>query len=131
MLPYVRTELHPKLHLTQSIVLAAPYTFTYSINNNGTQAISTAASSSNTTIAVSTTTEGQYNYVITRVSDNNGCSQAVSNTSARVTVNKLPQATMVTTGTVACKNNNNEQPIITLTGSNGTKPIRIYIRNKQ
>jgi gliding motility-associated-like protein len=96
-----------------------PYTFTYSLNNKGTQNISTSAASSNTLIAASTQTEGQYAYAITRVSDANNCAQAVSNTSARVTVNKLPTAS-ISRSTTVCKNG--PSPNITFTGNNGANP---------
>ncbi len=93
-----------------------PYTFTYQINggNNQTQ----TASGNSVAVPVSTVNDGPYNYSLVSIQDSN--SPACFNTqsgSAKVTVNKLPTAT-IDGATVKCQKDPS-LPTITFTGLGG------------
>ncbi len=95
----------------------APYTFTYTLNGGG---VLTAVSDA-TGIArlnVSTVAVGTQSYVLTGVTDVNGCSWTTAATSDFVIL-PLPLATITGNANV-CQNA--AQPQITITGTNGTAP---------
>lgn len=94
-----------------------PYSFFYSVNGGGTQSISTSLSSNTATINVPTTTAGSITYNIISVT-NSGCLQAQPG-SVTIAINPVPTAT-ISGGTAVCQND--PQPVITFTGSNGTAP---------
>lgn len=96
-----------------------PYTFTYRVNGEGSQTISTTVGSS-VSVSVPTSAPGTYQYELISVRDGSStaCEQPQSGI-ATIVVNPLPQATIGGTTTV-CRND--AQPSITFTGSNGTAP---------
>jgi gliding motility-associated-like protein len=96
----------------------APYTFNYSISGNPTQSVSTGSLSATGTVSAPATSAGQYAYNLLSVRDEYNCNQT-QNGLARVTVNKLPEATITRDATV-CQGA--QAPTITITGSNGTAP---------
>jgi gliding motility-associated-like protein len=96
----------------------APYTFTYALNGGGTQSVSTTSLATTATVSASALSAGQFAYNLLSVNNGYNCTQIQSGL-ARVTVNKLPEATITHDATV-CQGTS--APIITLTGSNGTAP---------
>jgi gliding motility-associated-like protein len=94
-----------------------PYTFTYNINGGANQTVSSGAGST-ATVSVSTATAGTFTYNLVNISSSGTCGQPQTG-SAIVTVDPLPTATISGTTTV-CQNDVN--PVITFTGSNGTTP---------
>jgi len=95
---------------------AAPYTFTYNINNGTNRTVSTTTGNS-VTVAVPTNAAGTFTYNLVSVNDVN-CSQVQTGT-ATVTVRALPVATISGTASVCI---NGTPPVITFTGSVGTAP---------
>lgn len=100
-----------------------PYTFTYTINGGSTQTISTLTGNS-VTITAPTNTAGIYTYSLQTVSDVNGstCTQTSTST-AIITVNPLPTAT-ITGSTSVCLNAT--EPQITFTGAGATAPYTFF-----
>ena len=97
----------------------APYTFTYSINGGVNQIITTSVGNS-VTLTIPTNVVGTFVYSLVSVKDAS-LTQCVKNQNSNTTVvvNPLPTATISGTTTV-CQNNIN--PSILFTGSNGTAP---------
>lgn len=97
----------------------APYTFTYRINSGGIQTV-TSTSGSSVSVSAPSSVPGIYEYELISVRDgtSTACEQPQSGI-ATITVNPLPQATISGT-TIVCQND--EGPLITFTGSNGTPP---------
>jgi gliding motility-associated-like protein len=98
----------------------SPYTFTYSINSEDPQTVTTAAGSNSVTVAAPTGTVGTFTYVLSGVSDGSStaCERSVSG-NATITVLPLPQASIGGT-TAVCRNA--PSPNVTFTGSSGTAP---------
>jgi gliding motility-associated-like protein len=98
-----------------------PYTFTYNINGGATLSVSTATGNSSVSVNVPTSTPGTYTYNLLSVVDasNTSCGQNLSGSSATVTVNQLPSAT-INGGTNVCLNATS--PLVTFTGSGGVAP---------
>src|SRR5690606_29299323 len=95
----------------------APYTFTYKVNGGSDQTVTTT-SGNFVTVPVATNYTGDFTYSITKVSDANGCTQAVTGQYAIVTVKALPTATIAGPDSVCLNNSAN----IIITGANGTAP---------
>ncbi len=95
----------------------APYTFTYTLNGGSNQTITSGAGST-ATISIPTGTPGTYVYTLVGVSSSVGCSQNQNGT-ATIVVKPLPSGT-VTGTTAVCQNE--PEPVITFTGSNGIAP---------
>ncbi len=95
---------------------SSDYTFTYSLNGGASQTITTSGTNE-AVITVPTTTSGTFTYVLQSVEDvATGCSQSQSGT-ATVTVNPLPDATIVGT-IIVCQQD--ASPVITFEGSNSS-----------
>jgi len=97
----------------------SPYTFSYRINGGTAQTISTVSGNS-ITLAVPTSSAGDFTYDLLSVQESSGtaCTNAASG-SVTVRVNALPAATIGSDVTV-CRNA--ASPAITFTGSGGTAP---------
>ncbi len=97
----------------------APYTFTYILNNGGNQTITTS-NSDTVSITVSTAIADTFKYTLVNVqeSSSTACSQ-LQNSSATVTINPLPSATITGTAQVCI---NDQPPTVTFTGASGTAP---------
>lgn len=97
----------------------APYTFVYKINGGSNQTVVTTSGNS-VSVAVPTTTAGNFVYSLVSVQDasSTACVNAASGEST-VTVNALPTATISGDATL-CRNSTS--PSITFTGANGTAP---------
>jgi uncharacterized protein (TIGR02145 family) len=76
----------------------APYTFTYNMNGGSPQVITSVGNT--VSISVPTNIAGTFQYNLTQVSDVHSCNAALAGISATVTVNPLPNATIVGTTTV-------------------------------
>jgi gliding motility-associated-like protein len=96
----------------------APYTFTYNLNNGGSQTVTSIGSIA--TISVPTTTAGTFNYNLVSVQDasSTACSQTQTGV-ATITINPLPTATISGTAQV-CEGGASQT--ITFAGANGTVP---------
>jgi gliding motility-associated-like protein len=108
----------PNITFTGSVG-AAPYTFTYNINNGTNQTVTTTTGNS-VTVAVPTNAAGSFTYNLVTVKEGSGnaCLQNQSG-SATVIVNQLPTAAIA--GNVSlCLNA--APPNITFTGSGTTAP---------
>ncbi|MDB5202782.1 MAG: hypothetical protein JWQ27_2191 [Ferruginibacter sp.] len=94
----------------------APYTFSYTINGGPVQQITSTGNIA--TINAPTTTAGTFTYSIVSVTDGSStlCSRNINST-AVITVNSLPTATILGTTTV-CQNGT--APTITFTGAGAT-----------
>lgn len=95
----------------------APYTFTYTINGSSPQNITTTSGNS-ISLTQATGSAGTFIYTLVSVQDAKSCSRNQSGT-ATITVNELPTASISGTTTVY---NNDANPSITFTGTNGTAP---------
>ena len=102
---------------------AAPYIFTYTINDGAPQMISSASSSNQNEVTVDVPTDivGDFSYKIISISDHSStqCSnpQAISTI---VTVNPLPIAAIAANVSSVCQNG--AAPVITFSGSVGAAP---------
>jgi gliding motility-associated-like protein len=98
----------------------APYTFTYRINNNPVQTITSAANSSTATLSAPTNTVGATTYTLVSVMDSSPmtCEQTI-NDDVTITVLQLPTAS-ASGGTDVCING--DEPVITFTGNDGQAP---------
>jgi|GEM_PF-1008404 len=96
-----------------------PYEFTYAINSGPGYVVVTTSGNS-VSLPVSTETVGSFTYTLLKVEDSSSanCSRDVGG-SATVTVNPLPLAS-ISGSAVVCQND--ESPLITFTGSNGSEP---------
>ncbi len=96
----------------------APYTFTYHINNQSSETVTSSGNS----VAVSAPTDsaGTFIYYLESVVDSSSsiCSQVQLDT-VTIIVNPLPEATVIG-DMIVCKDFNS--PIVTFIGSNGTAP---------
>ncbi len=102
------------------------YLFTYNLNGGADQTVS--STSGVATITVPTNTVGTFTYNLISVEDpSNVLCRTTLNTSASVTVNPLPTASV--TGTISvCQNDT--PPNITFTGASGTAPYTfVYTLN--
>jgi gliding motility-associated-like protein len=98
----------------------APYTFTYRINNDPIQTITSAANSSTATLSAPTNTVGATTYTLVSVMDSSPmtCEQTI-NDDVTITVLQLPTAS-ASGGTDVCING--DEPVITFTGNDGQAP---------
>jgi gliding motility-associated-like protein len=98
----------------------APYTFTYRINNNPVQTITSAANSSTASLPAPTNTLGATTYTLVSVMDSSPmtCDQTINN-DVTITVLQLPTAS-ASGGTDVCING--DEPVITFTGNDGQAP---------
>jgi len=101
---------------------SAPYTFTYTVNGGSAQTISTNGNS--VVISAPTNVAGSFTYAISSVQDASGCISIV-NSSATVTVNPKPSASIAGTATV-CQNSAN--PSVTFTGAGAAAPYTFTYR---
>ncbi|HMO63449.1 MAG TPA: gliding motility-associated C-terminal domain-containing protein [Ferruginibacter sp.] len=98
----------------------APYTFTYNINGEANQNISTTAGNASVTLQAPTATSGTYIYNLVAVAAaSNACNSSVNAQLATVQINPLPAAAISGTVTVP---QNAVSPNITFTGTGGTAP---------
>ncbi len=98
------------------------YTFTYTFSDGTTTTTGlTAQGSPSTSISVSTGMAGTFTYTLTGVTDASGtqCPGIITQSSAVITVNPLPAATISGT-TKVCQNASPAE--VTFTGSGGTAP---------
>ena len=100
---------------------SAPYQFTYNINGEASQTLTTTASSNMATITVPMTASGTFVYNLISVNNLGSilCSTSFTGASATVIINPVPTATILGTTTV-CQNS--VSPNITFTGANSTGP---------
>ncbi|HTO37212.1 MAG TPA: gliding motility-associated C-terminal domain-containing protein [Brumimicrobium sp.] len=100
----------------------APYTFTYTINGGAPQTVTSTGNS--VTVSAPTGTAGTYVYALTNIEDASSttCGDVVPPTqTTTVTVNPLPSAVVSSDATIiVCQDD--AEPTITFTGSNGTAP---------
>jgi hypothetical protein len=103
---------------------SAPYTFTYTINGGAEQTVNSVGTIA--TIAAPTGTAGTFVYTLVDVRDASSatCSNT-ANSTATITVNPLPTATIAGTAAV-CQNA--ISPNITFTGTAGTAPYTFTYR---
>jgi hypothetical protein len=100
------------------------YTFYYRVNNGALQSVTTTSGSS-VTVAVPTSTDGNYTYSLVSVSESSiGCANAASG-DVIVTVRGLPEAT-ISGSTTICQNGT--APSVVFTGSGGTAPYTFSYR---
>src|SRR5690606_27685854 len=97
-----------------------PYTFTYNINGEPDQTVTTVIGNS-ITVSAPTGTSGNFDYNLTQVQDasSTNCSKTVNET-VRVTVNTLPTASIA--GNADICQGETTLPQITFTGDNGAAP---------
>ncbi len=97
----------------------APYTFTYNINNGANTTVTTTSGNS-VTVAVPTNVVGPFVYTLVTVADNNSCQPtSLINSTATVTVNALPVAT-ITGATSFCAGGNSVLSAAGSTAGSGT-----------
>lgn len=101
------------------VIGVAPFTFTYNING-GPDLIAVTTTGNSVNVAVPTSTAGTFTYNLISVKEGSasGCVQPQTS-SASVTVNQLPVATIGGTTTVCL---NASAPLITFTGTSGVAP---------
>ncbi len=100
----------------------APYTFSYTLN--GVAQANVVSSGATKTVAVPTNNAGEFIYVLTSVTDFNGCIQSITGQNATVNVNPLPTATISGPDSVCINGTAN----ITISGANGTAPYTFTYR---
>ena len=111
----------PVITFTVTSTTVGPYTFSYQINGGAIQTLTTTGSSTVATVTAPTGTVGTYVYTLLNVTDgsSNACRRNLTNSSATITVNPLPTATISGNAEV-CRNAT--APLITFTGANATAP---------
>ncbi len=112
----------------------APYTITYNLNGVAQTPIATTTGAGTmtgtVTIAAPTNVAGVFTYSLTSVVDANSLSETCTNSSvsssATVTVNALPTATITANTLTSCVNST--APVVTITGLGGTAPYTFTYR---
>src|SRR5690606_18930784 len=109
-------ETPPEITIT-GCPTEGPVTFTYNVNGECNQTITTAPGETSVSIPIPKGSTGSYTYTVTHVSDaiSETCQNDV-NESATVVVNPLPSATIGSSTSVCI---GDASPTITFTGSNG------------
>jgi hypothetical protein len=111
-------DAEPKITFT-GLTGSAPFTFTFTVNSGGDQTVTTSTGSS-VEVSQPTVSAGTYIYQLKRVTDNNGCTQAVSGEpTATITVNPTPVAEFSYVGSPFCKTGTTT-PILAPGGTAGT-----------
>jgi hypothetical protein len=99
---------------------ATAYTFSYNINGNPTQTVTTAGVLNAVTVSQSTSNAGLFTYTLLSVLDGNGCSKNQPN-SIQININPQPNASISSNINESCQFDI-LGPNLTFTGSGGTPP---------
>ena len=96
----------------------SPYTFVYSLNGEPNQTTTTS------TVSVPTSTTGVFTYTLVSVTDANGCTGTVSNTTAKISVVGAPRITLSVQQTTV---NEGTSHVFCDTDSNPVNPLEFTV----